>query len=134
MASDCHHAARATQSAVEFEQRRDTCKPLLHNAVRYTAAGGRVDVELSPGPPPSISVVDTGIGIAEEEVEKIFDRFHRVDRSRSRAEGGTGLGLAIAREIAHLHDAEIRVESQFGKGSRFTLVLDSGRNPASGKR
>jgi heavy metal sensor kinase len=103
---------------------------LLHNGVRYTAAGGRVDVELSAGPPPSVSVVDTGIGIPDEEVEKIFDRFYRVDRSRSRADGGTGLGLAIAREIAHLHGGELRVRSRLGKGSRFTLVMASKRSPA----
>ena len=96
---------------------------LMENAVRYTPAGGRVRVRASGRPAPAVRVEDTGIGIPPEHIPGIFDRFHRVDPSRSRGEGGTGLGLAIAREIARLHGGDIIVESTPGRGSRFEIRL-----------
>lgn len=98
---------------------------LLENAVRYTAPGGSVRLECVAVPSPRLTVDDTGIGIPADEQSRIFDRFYRVDKARSRAEGGAGLGLSIAREIARLHGGEILVESEVGKGSRFTLQLPS---------
>ena len=73
------------------------------------------------------SVRDTGPGIAPEHVERIFDRFFRIDQSRSRALGGTGLGLAIARLLAELQGGEITVESTLGAGSTFTAWLPAAR-------
>ena len=94
---------------------------LVENAVRYTPPGGRVEVRVRPGPPPAVEVTDTGPGIPAEHLPRIFERFYRVDPSRSRADGGSGLGLAIVREIARLHGAEVRVESETGGGSTFCL-------------
>jgi two-component system sensor histidine kinase SenX3 len=70
-----------------------------------------------------ITVVDTGIGIAEEHLTNIFERFYRVDRGRSRALGGTGLGLSIVRQVAEAHGGAVRVRSTPGAGSTFTVVL-----------
>jgi len=70
-----------------------------------------------------ITVIDTGIGIPHDAIPRIFERFYRVDRSRSRELGGTGLGLAIVKHIAEVHGGDIRVESTLGKGSTFTLRL-----------
>ena len=68
-------------------------------------------------------MADTGVGISEENKEKIFDRFYRVDKARSREMGGNGLGLAIAQEIVNLHKGSIMVESELGKGTKFTVEL-----------
>ena len=70
-----------------------------------------------------IEVEDTGIGISKEDKEKIFDRFFRVDKARSREMGGNGLGLAIAQEIVNLHDGRINVESELGKGTKFIVTM-----------
>ena len=100
---------------------------LASNAVRYTPAG-HVSFELrSHGGRVGVSVRDTGPGIAPEHRERIFDRFYRIDQSRSRALGGAGLGLAIARLLATLQDGSISLESVPGEGSAFTLWL-----PAAG--
>lgn len=97
---------------------------LLDNAVRYTPAKGSIAVTLaSQGRQALISVRDTGIGIPMEHTHDIFNRFYRVDRSRSKTEGGTGLGLAICRRIAELHKGKVEVESQVGVGSVFTVSL-----------
>ena len=70
-----------------------------------------------------LEVEDTGIGISKEDKEKIFDRFFRVDKARSREMGGNGLGLAIAQEIVNLHDGTINVESELGKGTKFIVTM-----------
>jgi heavy metal sensor kinase len=93
---------------------------LLENALAHTVAGG-VTVSVHEGDGPELSVRDTGEGVAAEALPRIFDRFYRVDASRSRATGGHGLGLSIARRIAELHDAELTVESRLAEGSRFTV-------------
>src|SRR5207249_7914962 len=74
-----------------------------------------------------ISIRDTGPGIAPEHLPRVFDRFYRVDRGRSRAQGGSGLGLAIAQSIAELHGGQITVESVVGQGSTFTVILPTSR-------
>ncbi len=97
---------------------------LVVNAITYTPSGGRVHVSLAvEGGTAVLSVSDTGIGIAPEHLERIFERFYRVDKARSRAKGGTGLGLAIVKHSAHLHGGEVSVESRVGIGSTFTVRL-----------
>jgi signal transduction histidine kinase len=97
---------------------------LLDNAIRYTTRPGTVSVSLRrEGKMAVAAVKDTGVGIPAEEIPFIFERFYRVDKSRSRAEGGTGLGLAISRHIAEAHGGKIEVESQVGAGSTFSVWL-----------
>ncbi len=97
---------------------------ILDNAIKYTPAGGRVSVSLqSIAAEAVISVEDTGIGIAPQDKERIFERFYRVDKARSRELGGTGLGLAIVRHIVLVHKGRIEVDSQPGRGTTFRIVL-----------
>ncbi len=97
---------------------------ILENAVRYTPEGGAITASVVRKHETAVvSVRDTGIGIAAEHLPRIFDRFYRVDKARSRAEGGAGLGLAIAKYIAEIHGGKIEVESEPGKGSTFRVTL-----------
>lgn len=98
---------------------------LVDNAVKYTPEGGRVVVEFRETEKDKVclAVSDTGIGISKEDQEKVFDRFYRVDKARSRELGGNGLGLAIAQEIIQLHQGTIRIESELGKGTTFLVTL-----------
>jgi two-component system sensor histidine kinase SenX3 len=105
---------------------------LLDNAVAYSEDGTRVvvAVHLRDGVV-EIAVTDQGVGIAEEEQERIFERFYRVDPARSRQTGGTGLGLAIVKHTVENHGGEVRVWSEPGNGSTFTIRLLSGAQPAT---
>ena len=97
---------------------------LVENAIRYTPAGGKINLALRRrSRVAEILVSDTGIGIPEEHLPHIFDRFYRVDRGRSRALGGTGLGLSIVRQVAETHGGHVRVRSIPGIGSTFTVYL-----------
>lgn len=103
---------------------------ILDNAVRYTPAGGSITASLVRRDSSAVaSIADTGIGIPAEHLPLIFDRFYRVDKSRTAADGGTGLGLAIALTVAKMHGGEIEVESEPGRGSTFRVVL-----PTTGTR
>jgi two-component system phosphate regulon sensor histidine kinase PhoR len=97
---------------------------LLDNAIKYTEAGGRAGVTASRGDRVvSVTVWDTGIGIPSTDLERVFERFYRVDKGRSRELGGTGLGLSIVKHLAEACGGSISVESRLGKGSRFTVTL-----------
>lgn len=97
---------------------------LLDNAERATREHGAVTVSVRPaGERAELVVADTGLGMPEETLDRIFDRFYRVDHARGRASGGTGLGLAITQELVAAHDGEIAVESRLGAGSTFTVSL-----------
>jgi signal transduction histidine kinase len=97
---------------------------LIDNAIKYNRAGGSVIISTyKNGGTAVITVTDSGIGIAEEDCKHIFDRFYRVDKSRSRAQGGSGLGLAIVKEIIESHKGTICVKSEVDKGSIFTTTL-----------
>lgn len=102
---------------------------LVNNAVRYTPAGGLISVIWTQlaDQRMQFSVVDTGPGIASEHLPRLTERFYRVDRSRSRESGGTGLGLAIAKHVMQRHGGELKIESELGKGSRFTLIFPASR-------
>jgi len=96
---------------------------LLQNAIKYTDEG-IIEILLDEEKKfVNVSVKDTGIGIPEEELSRIFERFYRVDKARSRAVGGTGLGLAIAKHIIEAHNSKISVQSTLGKGSTFSFML-----------
>jgi signal transduction histidine kinase len=97
---------------------------LVENAIKYTPEGGSVELSLSKkGGWAQFEVCDTGIGIPPENLSHIFDRFYRVDKARARAHGGSGLGLSIAKWIAQAHGGAIRVKSQLGEGTTFTVTL-----------
>ncbi len=97
---------------------------LLDNAVKYTPEGGTVTVETTAdGDGVRIIVADTGIGIPPKELARIFERFYRVDRARSREQGGTGLGLSIVKHIVEAHGGRVVVDSTVGRGSLFSLRL-----------
>jgi two-component system, OmpR family, phosphate regulon sensor histidine kinase PhoR len=101
---------------------------LVSNAIRYTPPGGTVTLTWREGPDGArFSVEDTGIGIEPEHIPRLTERFYRVDRSRSRETGGTGLGLAIAKHALARHDATLEIESELGKGSRFTARFPARR-------
>jgi two-component system, OmpR family, manganese sensing sensor histidine kinase len=99
---------------------------LIENAIHYTLSGGKIRIlACQIERQIEISIIDTGVGIAPDDLERIFDRFWRGDRSRTRWEGGSGLGLAIARSIAQQHHGSIEVQSELGKGSKFIVKLPS---------
>ncbi|MDX6533351.1 MAG: two-component system, OmpR family, sensor histidine kinase CiaH [Gaiellales bacterium] len=117
------------------EQLRQVLVILLDNALRYTPAAGRVHVQArEDGSSAVLTVHDTGVGIAEEAVERVFERFFRGDEARNRQSGGAGLGLAIARELVAQHSGRISVESTEGAGSTFTVRLPLVREPAKPNR
>ena len=96
---------------------------LIQNAIKYTEKGSiEVKVETS-GKQGTISVIDSGLGISENDLDRVFERFYRVDKGRSKAVGGTGLGLAIVKHIIEAHDSRIEVKSKLGKGSEFFFKL-----------
>ncbi|KAB8138244.1 PAS domain S-box protein [Gracilibacillus oryzae] len=97
---------------------------LLYNGINYTLENGRISLDISTDKNlVLIKVSDSGIGIPEESIHRIFERFYRVDRARSRNTGGTGLGLAIVKHIVEAHKGKIEVESEVNKGSTFTVKL-----------
>jgi two-component system phosphate regulon sensor histidine kinase PhoR len=113
------------------ERLRRILENLVDNAVKYTPPGGQVEVVTSPGPDGGacVDVRDNGPGIAPEHLPRVFERFYRVDTARSRELGGTGLGLSIVKHLAESMGAFVSVESQFGRGARFTVSIPSRERP-----
>jgi two-component system, OmpR family, Ni(II)-sensor and/or redox sensor kinase NrsS len=135
-ASNIHLTSRVPKSEIYVlgneSQLYRLVSNLIANAIQYTSAGGSVKVSLSQSDKPNgiaslrsavIAIEDTGIGIAPTEQSRIFERFYRVNSDRSRQTGGTGLGLAIASAIAHRHQGHLKVNSELGRGSVFTICL-----------
>jgi two-component system sensor histidine kinase SenX3 len=121
-------SVRDTTSGVSIEcdhrQVVSALANLVENAIKYSEPGGNVSVDIdADGTNVVIGVRDQGIGIPSRDVERIFERFYRVDQARSRVTGGTGLGLAIVRHVAGAHGGEVTVESVEGEGSTFTFAL-----------
>ena len=131
-----HLSIRAKEQQVKMTLRGESCRikgarqvlyemiyNLCDNAIKYNRRDGEVEVTVSRGRNGRavVSVADTGIGIAKEDQERIFERFYRVDKSHSRETGGTGLGLSIVKHGAILHDAKIKIESTLGTGTKIIL-------------
>lgn len=97
---------------------------LLDNAIKYTPKGGKIVLKIAPiNKSIQFEISDTGIGIPQEHIPRIFERFYRVDPARSREMGGTGLGLSIVKHIVNLHHGNVKVESTVGVGSKFVIIL-----------
>ncbi len=109
------------------ERIRQVITNLLHNAIKFTPPGGHIRLLAGPRPDEANEVLfevrDTGIGIAQADLTRVFERFYKSDRARTRARGGTGLGLAIARHIIETHGGRIWVKSKVDKGSSFYFTL-----------
>jgi two-component system phosphate regulon sensor histidine kinase PhoR len=122
----------ATEVVTAMVNHRDVAiavRNVLDNAVRYTSEGGSIRVDVArDDDTATVSVTDTGEGIPTRDIDRVFERFYRVDSARSRATGGTGLGLSIVRHVAESHGGSVAVESELGVGSTFTM-----RVPVDGK-
>ena len=103
---------------------------LIDNAIKFNREGGAVTIEHERNDFDRISVTDTGEGIPPQHLDRLFERFYRVDRARSRDLGGTGLGLAIVKHLAKAHGGEVSVSSRIGEGTRFTIELPLSRLPS----
>ena len=102
---------------------------IVSNAVKYTPDGGKIDMTVgTSGKNVFVRVTDNGIGIPEKDLPRLFDRFYRVDKARSRESGGTGLGLSIAKEIINQHKGDIRIESVYGEGTDVTITLPAAKD------
>lgn len=104
---------------------KSACLNLVSNAVRYTPEDGKIDISwrVQEDGFAVFSVADTGIGIAPQDIPRLTERFYRVDKSRSRDTGGTGLGLAIVKHVAIRHHCQLKIDSELGKGSTFSLIF-----------
>jgi len=127
---DVHLPQDRTEVFCDAEAVHQIMSNLLDNAIKYTPEGGRIEVAalklpLVQGLPEmvEVSVKDTGMGIPADDVPRLFERFYRVDKARSREMGGTGLGLAIVKHLARAQGGDVRVESVLGEGSTFLFTL-----------
>lgn len=119
-----HDASAEVWTIGDYEMLTSAVKNLIENAIIYSPAGSWIGVGLRENQGiAEISVTDHGVGIAPADQERVFERFYRVDESRSRETGGTGIGLAIVKHVAANHRGEVKLFSQLGRGSTFTLRL-----------
>ncbi|MFP4697962.1 MAG: sensor histidine kinase [Eubacteriales bacterium] len=108
------------------ERIEQVIKNIISNAVKYSPDGAEIIIQVfKEDNYINVAIKDTGMGISKDDADRIFDRFYRVDKARSREMGGTGLGLAIAKEIMEYHGGSITVESELGKGTCFYLKFPS---------
>jgi len=105
-------------------QMKELLSNLISNAIIYNKPGGRVNITITKEGSDAIFIVeDTGVGIPEESKARVFERFYRVDKGRSKKMGGTGLGLSIVKHIVNYYGGSINLESELGKGSKFTVRM-----------
>lgn len=118
---------------IDNDKMTQVIENILNNAIKYSPDGGKIRVKMKTTDSQLIiSISDQGLGIPKKDLPLIFDRFYRVDKARSRAQGGTGLGLAIAKEIVKQHNGFIWAKSDYGKGSSFTIVLPYEKDVVAG--
>ena len=127
-----NHVAHDTIVFVDPRRLEQMLTNLVDNAIKFNRDGGMVTISCEAGIRTRILVKDTGEGIPGQHLERLFERFYRVDRARSRDMGGTGLGLAIVKHLARAHGGEVRVRSELGKGSTFEIDLPSGNGVSGG--
>ena len=118
-------ADRAGETEVGDRERiEQVVMNIVSNAIKYTPDGGKIEIYAgSSGKSVFVRVTDNGIGIPEKDLPRLFERFYRVDKARSRESGGTGLGLSIAREILSQHRGEIKIDSVYGEGTDVRITL-----------
>ncbi len=127
------HSRSAPVAWADRKALEQVLENLLTNSIRYSDEGSTITIDIEEHPDTvEVSVEDTGIGIPEDALDRIFERFYRVDASRARAIGSTGLGLSIVRHLIQAMGGTIRVESKLGQGSRFTFSLPRAADPALG--
>jgi len=120
----CVEAPTGLEVIAHHDQIEQVLVNLVDNALKYTPAGGQIRVTAERHPDGiAVHVADTGIGIMSQDVPRIFERFYRVDKARSRQSGGTGLGLSIVKHIVEAHGGQVTVESEYNRGSTFTFTL-----------
>ena len=125
------HADDGIIVCADKEMTVELIRVITDNAIKYTPAGGLVDIRAEATPSGAeVSVADNGVGISEEDLPHIFDRFYRCDKARGRSEGSTGLGLAIAKSIAEMMGGNITAKSMLGSGSVFSVVIPSSSDPS----
>jgi two-component system phosphate regulon sensor histidine kinase PhoR len=113
-----------TQVFADSEKIKQVMVNLIDNAVKYTSENGEVKISVaSKDKEVIISIEDNGIGIPKEDIPRIFERFYRVEKARSRDKGGSGLGLSIVKHILELHNSQIKIESEVDKGTKFEFSL-----------
>ncbi|GAB6107564.1 HAMP domain-containing sensor histidine kinase [Fusibacter bizertensis] len=121
-----HYETPTIEGNIDKDKIEQVVLNILSNAIKYSVEAGTIDIELRSGENDAefdIVISDTGMGIPDEDLGRIFERFYRVDKARSRAHGGTGLGLAIAKEIIEAHQGKIRIESEVNIGTKVTISL-----------
>lgn len=120
----CEETPPELRIFANYDQIEQVLVNLLDNAIKYTPNGGQVGIiAKQEGETITVQVKDTGIGIMDQDLPRLFERFYRVDKARSRQSGGTGLGLAIVKHIVEAHGGNVRVESEYNHGSVFTVTL-----------
>jgi two-component system sensor histidine kinase VicK len=126
-------AAETPLALVDRDKLQQVLLNLLANAVEFTPSGGQISIATrADGAMVRVSVADSGIGIPAEDLPRIFERFYRVDKARSRMLGGTGLGLAIARQIIELSGGAISIDSELGKGTEVVFTLPAAQVAETG--
>jgi len=121
---ECFTIGSIPEIKADYDRIEQVMMNILSNAIKYTPDGGNISVYISKMYNEiNIKVADNGIGIPEKDLPRIFERFYRVDKARSREMGGTGLGLAIAREIVEAHAGTMALKSEAGKGTEVTIKL-----------
>ncbi|MBP2019470.1 two-component system sensor histidine kinase VicK [Symbiobacterium terraclitae] len=121
---ECEVAPGTPEAVCDYDKIQQVVVNLLANAIEFTPNGGQIRITVEPAPGEvRVTIRDTGIGIPPEDLPRIFERFYRVDKARSRTMGGTGLGLSIAKQIVELSGGRIGIESEVGRGTAVTFTL-----------